>query len=270
MCILIPESFQVRSSREPGGHKGPDEGSGDVAPQDREAVQEVVADHFARFGEVLTDAWTTFTAMRTQNPTQMAFASASSRGMLVSDFTCEPAHRIFGSLSEASVDTRYGRPWISLAGGAVQVRFRKLTRDLTLCRSDSDRALSLAHHLGDPYLPGMKPFTVLTAGYVLDPADQGIERLALVCHVGDRAVYYSFPIAMTSTALADAPAASAVPTGNVTEHGMAQLPLTPLSPPIIRSAQRAAALRLATRTRGAAASAGPSASPTNSDEGSSA
>jgi hypothetical protein len=246
---------------------------GIAAPQDREAVQVVVADHLARFGEVLTDAWTTFTAMRTKNPTQMAFASASSRGMLVSDFTCEPAHRIFGSLSAASVDTRYGRPWISLAGGAVQVRFRKLTRDLTLCRSDSDRALSLAHHLGDPYLPGMKPFTVLTAGYVLDPADQGIERLALVCHVGDRAVYYTFPIAITTNALADAPAAtvpSAVPTDNVTEPGVAQLSLTPLSPPIIRSAQRAAALRLATRTRGAAASAGTSASPTNSDEGSSA
>jgi hypothetical protein len=243
-----------------------DVGNGIDAPQDREAVQEVVADQLARFGEVLTDAWTSFTAMRTQNPMQMAFASASSRGMLVSDFTREPAHRIFGPVGEASVDTRYGRPWIRLAGGAVQVRFRKLTGDLTLCRSDSDRALSLAHHLGDPYLPGMQPFTVLTAEYVLDRADQGIERLALVCHVGDRAVYYSFPIAMTHTAPAGVPAA-----GSVTDQGAAQLPLTPLSPPIIRSAQEAAAQRLASRIRRATvASAGQTASPTDSDGGSSA
>lgn len=244
------------------------------APQDRDAVQEIVADYVPRFGEVLTDAWTTFTAMRTRNPTQMAFASASARGMLVSDFTREPAHRIFGPLSDASVDTRYGRPWISLAGGAVQVRFRKLTRDLTLCRSDSDRALSLAHHLGDPYLPGMKPFTVLTSGYVLDPADRRIERLALVCHVGDRAVYYSFPIVMANAAPAGATAVAAsstVLTGSVTDHGAAQLPLTPLSPPIIRSAQKAASQRLAARTRGATAtSTGQTASPTDSDGGSSA
>lgn len=223
-----------------------DAGHDPIPPLSQEAIEQIVVDHLPKFGRVLADAWEAFAATREQAAPQMIFASASSRGMLVSDFTREPAHRIFGPVADVWVDDRYGRPWVNLAGGSVQVRFRKLTPDLALCRNDSDRALSLAYHLGDPFLPGMEPATVLTAGYVLDLADQGIERLELVCHVGTKDVYYSFPIPLTATASIVSPVSPASTAGTgIGEPGPAQLPLTPLSPPIIRSAQAAAAKRLA-------------------------
>lgn len=218
-------------------------------PQDRFAIEEIVADHLHRLGRVLSEAWDAFATTRKQAAAQMAFASTSSRGMLVSDFTHEPAHRIFAPVPDVWVDDRYGRPWVNLAGGSVQVRFRKLTADLELCPTHSDRALSLAFHLGDPAIPGTGSFTVLTAGYVLDLAEQGIERLALVCHLGPKDVYYSIPIP-----LAAATGSSTDSTGPSTDVGVgswesgtapAQLPLMPLSPPIIRSAQKTARKRLA-------------------------
>jgi len=213
---------------------------GREAPKGREAVEEIVTDHLPRFGQVLTDAWGAFSTTREQAAPQMAFASASSRGMLVSDFTHEPAHRIFASIPDGWVDDRYGRPWVNLGGGSVQVRFRKLTSDLALCCNDSDRATSLAYHLGDPVLPGIDPATILTAGYVLDLAEREIARLALVCHVG-KEVYYTFPIPAAAATSANQPTAES----SGQQWVPSQLSLTPLSPPIIRSAQQAAAERLA-------------------------
>ncbi len=209
-------------------------------PANHDLVEQAVGSHLTRFGQVLTQAWDAFTATRRLAPEQMAYAAASSRGMLVSDFTREPAHRIFNPVAEATVDDQFGRPWVSLAGGSIRVRFRKLSSDLGLCRSDSDRALSLAYHLGDPCLPGMETFTVLTAGYVLDAEEESIERLELVCHLGFTDVFYSFPIPVTT-------ASTHTPTA-----GTAQLPIMPLSPPIIRSAQNAAAKRIADSARPAA------------------
>jgi hypothetical protein len=85
----------------------------------------------------------------------------------------------------------------------------------------------LAFHLGDPALPHMPEATILTAGYVLDPSEMKIERLVLVCHLGDQ-LCYSFELpGAESRALA--------PT---------QLRLTPLSDPMIRSARTAARRRL--------------------------
>ncbi|KQY64591.1 hypothetical protein H5V45_20130 [Nocardioides sp. KIGAM211] len=213
-----------------------------TAPASHEAVAQAVGRHLPLFGQVLIEAWGGFATTRRLAAPQMAFAGASSRGMLVSDFTREPAHRIFNRVPEATVeDDQFGRPWVSLAGGGLRVRFRKLTSELGLCRSDSDRALSLAYHLGDPCLPGMETFTVLTAGYVLDTAEENISRLELVCHLGFTDVFYSLPIPLTSMT-------STTPVvGSVA--GPVQMPLAPLSPPIIRSAQTAAAKRLAAGSR---------------------
>lgn len=230
-----------------------------TAPAGRERVAPVLEGHLPRFGQVLVDAWDGYATARRLAAKQMANAGASARGMLVSDFTREPAHRIFNQVPEATVnDDRFGRPWVSLAGGKVRIRFRKLTPDLGVCRSDSDRAISLAYHLGDPYLPGMESFTVLTAGYVLNAAEDKIERLAMVCHLGFTEVIYSLPIPLAHTistahATSTPAAATAVATDTATDAATdagasrpVQLPLAPLSPPIIRSAQRAAAKRLAT------------------------
>lgn len=216
-----------------------------TTPADRELVERSVADHLPRFGQVLVQAWGAFATARRLAPDQLVYAGASARGMLVSDFTREPAHRIFAQVADASVeDDKFTRPWISLAAGSIRVRFRKLTTDLALCRSDSMRALGLAYHLGDPCLPGMEPFTVLTAGYVLDGAEENIERLELVCHLGFNEVLYSFPVPLATAATGANP-------GSGSFAGPVQLPLAPLSRPIIRSAQTAAASRLA-------AGAGPS------------
>lgn len=259
-----------------------------TSPLSRELVAPLVADLLPCFGQVLIEAWDAFAITREKASRQMAFAGASSRGMLVSDFTREPAHRVFSSLPDVWVDDRFSRPWVNLAGGAVQVRFRKLTPELELCRNDSDRALHLAYHLGDPALPGMDPFTVLTAGYVLDPAEQTIKRLALVCHLGHKDVYYSIPIPLAvpaSGAAAQAHGAEAGPsaphivavrTANDTmsdpapnspaaEAGVAQMPLVPLAPPIIRSAQKAASAAAQRRKIAGQTASGATPSSTGDD-----
>lgn len=199
-------------------------------PLSREAVEPVVAEHAARFAQVLEQAWSSLVAVRSAAPRQMSGAGASTRGMLVSDFTREPAHRVFAGVAGVEVDDRYGRPWVRLDGGRVQARFRKLTPALQICVSDSERATKLAFHLGDPLFPAEPEATVLTAGYVLDAAEMAIERMALVCHIGSR-VHYALDL----------------PGGCATVVAPTQLPLVPLSPPIIRSARAAAAQRLAQR-----------------------
>ena len=194
------------------------------------AVKPIVAEHADRFAEVLQQAWATLGAMQSTCPEQMAGAGSSTRGMLVSDFTLEPAHRVFDRVEGVRVDDRYRRPWVCLAGDQVQVRFRKLTPALQICVSNSERATKLAFHLGDPLIPEVPEATVLTAGYVVDAAGLGLERLALVCHIGSR-VHYVIDL----------------PGGSATASLPTQLPLTPLSAPIIRSARTAAAQRLAER-----------------------
>lgn len=191
------------------------------------AVQPILAEHADRFTDVLEQAWATLVAMQSTCPEQMAGAGSSTRGMLVSDFTLEPAHRVFDGIEGVRVDDRYRRPWVCLAGDQVQVRFRKLTPALQISVNNSERATKLAFHLGDPLIPEIPEATVLTAGYVVDAAGLSLERLALVCHLGSR-VHYVMD-------LPGGAATGALPT---------QLPLTPLSAPIIRSARTSAAQRL--------------------------
>lgn len=210
--------------------EGPSDSGGPEVPQPRHVIAPVVSEHRERFVAVLDSAWSTLAHLRAASPRQMSGAGASTRGMLVSDFTREPAHRIFAGVPGVSVDDRYGRPWVCLDGGRVQIRFRKLTPALQICASDSERATRLAFHLGDPVLPEMPEATVLTAGYVLDTAELAIERMALVCHIGSQVHY-----------VLDLPCGSAAVTAPT------QLPLMPLSPPVIRSARAAAAQRLARR-----------------------
>lgn len=200
------------------------------APLPLKAVEPIVAEHAGRFAQVLQQAWATLGAMQSTCPEEMSGAGSSTRGMLVSDFTLEPAHRAFDGVDGVRVDDRYRRPWVCLAGDQVQVRFRKLTPALQICVSNSERATRLAFHLGDPLIPEVPEATVLTAGYIVDAAGLNLERLALVCHIGSRVLY-----------------AMDLPGGSATEQAPTQMPLTPLSAPIIRSARTSAAQRLADR-----------------------
>lgn len=196
-------------------------------PLRREQVLAVVEPHLEALADVMTQAWDGFVLTRDRSRAEMAHASASARGMLISDFIREPAHRRFQGLPGLRVDDRYGRPWVNCDGDRVQIRFKKLTQSLAICPANTERQTRLAFHLGDPVLPGMPEATILTAGYVLDAAEQQIERMALVCHI-DSQVHYSIPL----------------PGGASSAHVLTQLPLTPLSPPIIRSARAAAQERL--------------------------
>lgn len=196
-------------------------------PYSREVVMLIVQPHLHRFAGAIADGWSTFVEVRTAASSQMGEAGAGARGMLVADFLRKPVHKWFTSVPGAAVDDRYGRPWVNLAGGLVQVRFKKLTPTLDICPSDTHRQTSLAFHLGDPCLPGMPEATILTAGYVLDAADQQIERMVLVCHLGAELHYFIN-----------------LPGGAAASEPLTQLPLTPLSPPIIRSARDAARDRL--------------------------
>lgn len=203
---------------------------GAVAPLPREVVEPIVSPHLTRFGEALCAAWADFTASRDAPASQLARVRAASQGMVVSDLLADPVTRIFAGVAGAQVLTRFDRPWVHLAGGRVQVRFRILTPTLGVCPGQSDRAVRLAYHLPDETLAVQVPAdgTVLTAGLVLDAARQRIERLALVCLVGFNTVHFWFPLPGVEDAVA--------PT---------QMALTPLSEPIIRSARDAAAKRLA-------------------------
>lgn len=199
-----------------------------TVPWSREAVELVVAPHLERFGQVLLAAWEGFAAARDREVGRIGQVGPASRGMVVSDLTREPAHRVFDAAPGAKVVTRFDRVWVHLADGRVQVRFRKLTPALTIAPGQSDRARRLAYHLPDPTLGvECQEATVLTAGYVLDLAGLAVQQLALVCHVGFAQVHYWFPLPGVDAA-----------------QRPTQLPLAPLSAPIIRSARATAARQL--------------------------
>lgn len=205
-----------------------------LAPAARSIVAPYIRSHGTRLSQVLTDALTAFNHAATSSPKEFAQLGAAARGLLVADLVREPALKIFGGVWDADVDLRHGYPWVSLNGGRIQIRFRKLGRDLSLSPGESERSKMLSFHLGDPCLPGLEPATVLTAGYVLDESGIKPERLVLVCHVG-AVVHYSFDL----------------PMAGVTKPAPEQLPAFPLSAPLIRSAQGAAQLRLAGLQAGA-------------------
>ena len=144
--------------------------------------------------------------------------------MLVTDFVRAPAHRLFAGVAGAAVADRYGRPWVSLQGGRVQLRFKRLTAQLRVCPSDTERQTRLAYHLGDPCLPGAPEATILTAGYVVDDSGTRLAGTHLVCHLGEEPLY-SFALPRSATTAR-------------------QLPLVPLSAPIIRSARTVVRERL--------------------------
>lgn len=204
-----------------------------AAPLPQETIRPIVEPHLDRLAQVLLEAWEEYAQMRDRSSLTLARASASSRAMLVSDLMRQPAHRIFRGASGVTVDDRHGRPWVSFDGGRAQCRFRKLSTTLAVCTSDSDRATRLGYHLGDPAAPTLdgldQEATVLTAGYVLDPSERHIQRLALTCHLG-AVLYYHFPL----------------PGGAATVEAPQQLPLAPLTEPIIRSARTSAAEKLRT------------------------
>lgn len=201
----------------------------DPIPWSREVVEPIVAPHLERFAEVLSQAWEGFSAARDSRAGRIGEVGAGSRGMVVSDLTRGPAARVFDGVEGVRVVERFERPWVHLADGLVQVRFRALTSTLAIAPGQSERSRRLAYHLPDLTLDGGGwEATVLTAGYVLGPGGIGIEQMALVCHLGFRQVHYWFPLP-----------------GGEAANRPAQLPLTPLSEPIIRSARAAALKRLA-------------------------
>jgi len=201
-------------------------------PLPREVAEPIVTPHLSRLAMAMARAWTDFTDTRNAPTGHLARVRAASQGMVVSDLLAEPVRRQFAGVEGVEVVERFDRPWVHLDGGLVQIRFRALTPALKICPSQSQRAIRLAFHLPDPTLDIEVPDagTVLTAGYVLDVSRTRVARMALVCHVGFQQVHYFFTLPGTAT--------SASPT---------QLPLAPLSDPIIRSARAAAAKRLADR-----------------------
>lgn len=209
------------------------QGSADLGvPLPREVVEPIVAPHLPRLASAITRAWADFTETRNAASSHLTRVRAAAQGMVVSDLLAEPVRREFARVKGAEVVERFDRPWVHLDGGLVQIRFRALTPTLQICPSQSPRAIRLAFQLPDPTLEIDVPDTgtVLTAGYVLDLSRTRIAQMALVCHVGFQQVHYFFSLPGSETA--------ASPT---------QMPMVPLSDPIIRSARAAATKRLHTR-----------------------
>lgn len=184
-------------------------------PLARADVLPILAPHLDRFAEVIDAAWRDLLSLRERPDSSLARASAATRGMLMTDLIGEPARRLFTGVDGVVVGDRYGRPWVNLSGGRVQVRFRSLTPTLQLSPSDTERQIRLAYHLGDPCLPGAPDATVLTAGYVVDTTGLHLAGSHLVCHLGE-VVHYSIALARSAPVVR-------------------QLPLVPLSAPLIRS-----------------------------------
>lgn len=144
--------------------------------------------------------------------------------MVVSDFLREPVDRLFGPVRGVRVVVEYGRPWLVLGDGLVVIRFKKLDESLNPCWSSSNRQTKIGYHLLPAVLPGMPAPTVLTAGYVVDPAGLSIVRMTVVCHFVHELLY-----------------TIDLPTDRADEVQVpVQLPLTGLSAPVIRSARDAA------------------------------
>lgn len=197
-------------------------------PLDEAAVSMLVDEHLGRFAEVLGRAWHSYTVIRDGAPAEVALTGPGSRGLMLWELTKVPAHQVFAGVPGVRVEDRYGSAWVVLAGGRVQVRFRKLTPAFEIAPCTTDRALALAFHHGDPRIPDVPAFTVLTAGYVLDAAELSVRSLALVCHVG-RQPHYVLPLPYAGT-------------GDVT--AATQLPMAPLPDPVVRSARETVRRRL--------------------------
>lgn len=198
--------------------------AGRVVPMPRRRARRVVRRYEGLLVQTIGAAWEGWSEMAAAAPVRGGQVGSAARAMVVSDFLREPAERLFGPARGVQVVAEYGRPWLVFAGGLVLVRFKKLDESLNPCRSYSDRQFKINYQL----LPGMPEPTVLTAGYVLDPAELSIARMVVVCHFAHELLY-----------------TIDLPGGWKTEvtRAVAQLPLTGLSAPVIRSAGDAARRR---------------------------
>lgn len=198
-------------------------------PLPRAAALAIVKPYAVDLAGVIADGWAALTEALEESPRLTSDSSAATRGMLMADLMKQPAHRRFRNRADVEVQERYAQPWVRLwgAGTCVDVRFRRLTPSLALAPCRSERGEALSFHLPDPVLPGMPEATVLTAGYVTNASGDELADVVLVCHLGAEVLY-------TIDLLGPTPQRS-TPT---------QIPLTPLSDPIIRSARMAARDRL--------------------------
>jgi hypothetical protein len=97
-----------------------------------------------------------------------------------------------------------------LAGGELQVRFKKLDRHLLIGAPTTDQQLALAYHQLAPPLPGMPSPTVITAGYVLNDTETALARIVAVCHYGAD-VHYSIDLQPSHAHAAATPTLIAAP-----------------------------------------------------------
>lgn len=127
-----------------------------------------------------------------------------SRASMISDWIAADAAARFVNIGGASVVYSYRRPRILLAGGELQVRFKKLDQHLRIGTPTTGQQLALAYHQLAPSLPGMPSPTVITAGYVLNDTETDLARIVAVCHYGAD-VYYSVDLRPSKAHVAAAP-----------------------------------------------------------------
>lgn len=200
---------------------------GPVVPMPRRRARRIVRRYEGLLVAAIGAAWRSWSEMTGAAPIPGGQVGPAARAMVVSDFLREPVDRFFSPVRGVRVVVEYGRPWLVLADGLVLVRFKKLDESLNPCWSSSDRQTKIDYHLLPAVLPGMPEPTVLTAGYVLDPAGLSIARMAVVCHFAHGLLY-------TIDLPTDRGDKVQVPV---------QLPLAGLAAPVIRSARDAARRR---------------------------
>ncbi|MGH3913596.1 MAG: hypothetical protein ACRDTC_09315 [Pseudonocardiaceae bacterium] len=209
-----------------------------VVPMARRRARRIVRRYEGLLVQAIGSAWEGWSELAVAAPARGGQVGLTAQAMVVSDFLRDPVDRLFRPVRGVQVRLEYGRPWLVLAGGLVLIRFKKLDESLNPCRSDSDRQTKIDYHLLPAVLPGMPEPTVLTAGYVLDPAGLDITRIAVVCHFAHE-LLYTIDLA-----------AAWIPAVRIeVAPPLVQLPLTGLSAPVIRSA-RDAARRRSTGTSG--------------------
>lgn len=160
--------------------------------------------------QVVVDSWRDWEQMGQYAPQQVGSLRSSARAFNVSDFLTDNVGRLFSPVGAAHVVHKYKRAQVLLCKGAVLVRFKKLSPDLAVSSSPTNRQANVAAHMEPSPFPGLPAPTQLTVGYVLDRTGMQLRQIEAVCHVGTNVLYH-FPLTIPQQV--SAPVAAPAVTG---------------------------------------------------------
>lgn len=151
-----------------------------VISRDRAVV--ILAPHEARIGACLWNAWD-----RYKGETQLPVAiSNRARANLVYDYAVVEARATLAGVEGLSLSESRGFLLVAV-NDALLLRFKKYRDGLATSGIQTRQQQLFAYQ--QLTLDGMPPMTQIIAGYLLDPFQREIERVAITCRIGSRLVW---------------------------------------------------------------------------------